>query len=201
MTFSVLLYVREHHESVFTALMLRTPTLHGLLKAVSYHVTDRDLIHCELIYLKTHQNLVTLYNALPNFVFDRDFFHWVFRLRKNTTFLLKISKSHTSAQRRGKHNTYLLNILLFNMINAKSVLSHEAGVLIVFHYLISELSSKWMTTLCVTILTNQHSSSKWTKLGTVKTSKSFWRRSRRCRPVDRMFVNYKWKCSFSQYGG
>lgn len=60
------------------------------------------------------------------------FFHWVFRLRKNTTFLLKISKSHTSAQRRGKHNTYLLNILLFNMINAKSVLSHKAGVLIVF---------------------------------------------------------------------
>lgn len=129
------------------------------------------------------------------------FFHWVFRLRKNTTFLLKISKSHTSAQRKGKHNTYLLNILLFNMINAKSVLSHKAGVLIVFHYLISELSSKWMTTLCVTILTNQHSSSKWTKLGTVKTSKSFWRRSRRCRPVDRMLVNYKWKCSFSQYGG
>lgn len=88
------------------------------------------------------------------------FFHWVFRLRKNTTFLLKISKSHTSAQRKGKHNTYLLNILLFNMIYAKSVLSHKAGVLIVFHYLISELSSKWMTTLCVTILTNQHSSSK-----------------------------------------
>ncbi|XP_062592697.1 protein grainyhead-like isoform X2 [Saccostrea cucullata] len=30
----VLLYVRERHESVFTALMLRIPTLHGLLQAV-----------------------------------------------------------------------------------------------------------------------------------------------------------------------
>ena len=32
---SVLLYVREKHESVFTALMLRMPTLHGLAMAVS----------------------------------------------------------------------------------------------------------------------------------------------------------------------
>ena len=32
---SVLLYVREKHEVVFTAVMLRSPTLLGLLQAVS----------------------------------------------------------------------------------------------------------------------------------------------------------------------
>lgn len=35
--FTVLLYVREQHEVVFTAVMLRSPTLHGLLQAVSIH--------------------------------------------------------------------------------------------------------------------------------------------------------------------
>ena len=34
LSLSVLLYVREHHETVFTALMLRQPTLKGLLQAV-----------------------------------------------------------------------------------------------------------------------------------------------------------------------
>ena len=35
LSISVLLYVRERHETVFTALMLRQPTLKGLLQAVS----------------------------------------------------------------------------------------------------------------------------------------------------------------------
>lgn len=33
--FSVLLYVREQHEKVFTALLVKVPTLQGLLQAVS----------------------------------------------------------------------------------------------------------------------------------------------------------------------
>ena len=37
---SVLLYVREKHETVFTALMLRIPTLHGLMLAVSNFKTN-----------------------------------------------------------------------------------------------------------------------------------------------------------------
>ena len=32
---SVLLYVREQHETIFNALMLQIPSLHGLLMAVS----------------------------------------------------------------------------------------------------------------------------------------------------------------------
>jgi hypothetical protein len=37
-----LLYVREQHETIYTALMLRIPTLYGLLQAVS---SDRTSVY------------------------------------------------------------------------------------------------------------------------------------------------------------
>lgn len=73
----VLLYVREHHESVFTALMLRTPTLHGLLKAVEekYNIPVENIKITykrskKGIIVKMDDNIVRHYSHESTFIIE-----------------------------------------------------------------------------------------------------------------------------------
>ncbi|XP_053393809.1 uncharacterized protein LOC123523670 isoform X2 [Mercenaria mercenaria] len=77
-TFSnILLYVREKHEVVFTAVMLRSPTLHGLLQAVEekYNVPMSKIKHSykrskKGILVRMDDNIIRHYSHESTFIIE-----------------------------------------------------------------------------------------------------------------------------------
>uniref|UniRef100_A0A2C9JH45 Grh/CP2 DB domain-containing protein n=1 Tax=Biomphalaria glabrata TaxID=6526 RepID=A0A2C9JH45_BIOGL len=75
----VLLYVREHHEEVYTALMLEIPTLHGLLKSIEqkYSISPSRVKNLykksrKGILVRLDDNIVRHYSHESTFIIEKN---------------------------------------------------------------------------------------------------------------------------------